>query len=138
MGGKITTVEISDFTLPKEIEEAMTRQMSAERSRRATVTEAEGSKQAAILVADGEKQSDILRAEGRRQAIPLEAEGEALALQAIFRIAKDVDSKTMSLQYLATLKGMAASPAMTFVFPMECSSLLVGMTKANQQSFGKP
>lgn len=116
----------------------MTRQMSAERSRRATVTEAEGSKQAAILVADGEKQSDILRAEGRRQAILLEAEGEALALQAIFRIAKDVDSKTMSLQYLATLKRMAASPATTFVFPMECSSLLTGMTKANQQSFGKP
>ncbi len=137
-GVKITTVEISDITPPKEIEEAMTRQMSAERSRRATVTEAEGSKQAAILVADGEKQSDILRAEGRRQAIRLEAEGEALPLQAIFRIAKDVDSKTMSLQYLATLKGMAASPATTFVFPMECSSLLAGMTKANQQNLGRP
>ncbi|RMH03188.1 MAG: SPFH/Band 7/PHB domain protein [Nitrospirae bacterium] len=134
-GVKITAVEISDITPPKEVLDAMTRQMSAERSRRATVTEAEGSKQAAILVADGEKQSEILRAEGRRQATILEAEGEALALQAIFQVAKTIDPKTMSLQYLTTLRSMASSPSTTFVFPLEFSSLLSGIFQANQQTF---
>lgn len=136
-GVKITTVEISDITPPTEIQEAMTRQMSAERSRRATVTEAEGTKQAAILVADGEKQAEILRAEGQRQASILEAEGQALALQTLYGVAKEVESNTMTLQYLATLKNMATSPATTFVFPMEFHSLLEGITRASRQSFGK-
>ena len=134
-GVKITTVEISDITPPKEIEEAMTRQMSAERSRRATVTEAEGTKEAAILVADGEKQSAILKAEGRRQSSILEAEGEALALQTVHDVAKQIESNTMTLQYLETLKNMATNPATTFVFPMEFQSLLTGILKASQKSF---
>ncbi|NKB81939.1 MAG: SPFH/Band 7/PHB domain protein [Nitrospirales bacterium] len=136
-GVKISTVEISDITPPKEIEEAMTRQMSAERSRRATVTEAEGTKEAAILVADGEKQSAILKAEGRRQSSILEAEGEALALETIHGVAKHVEFNTMTLQYLQTLKNMSTNPATTFVFPMEFQSLLTGIVKANQQSLGK-
>ena len=136
-GVKISTVEISDITPPKEIEEAMTRQMSAERSRRATVTEAEGTKEAAILVADGEKQSAILKAEGRRQSSILEAEGEALALETIHGVAKQVEFNTMTLQYLQTLKNMSTNPATTFVFPMEFQSLLTGIVKANQQSFVK-
>ncbi len=72
-GVKITTVEIREITPPKEVQEAMTRQMSAERSRRATVTEAEGTKQAAVTVAEGEKQSVILKAEGDKQAAILRA-----------------------------------------------------------------
>ncbi|HEV8540453.1 MAG TPA: SPFH domain-containing protein, partial [Nitrospiraceae bacterium] len=99
-GVKITTVEIREITPPKEVLEAMTRQMSAERSRRATVTEAEGTKQAAIAVAEGDKQAAILKAEGDRQAAILRAEGFALALGKIFDVAKTVDAKTMSLQYL--------------------------------------
>ncbi|MGH7207605.1 MAG: SPFH domain-containing protein [Nitrospiraceae bacterium] len=110
-GVKITTVEIREITPPKEVQEAMTRQMSAERSRRATVTEAEGAKQAAIAVAEGEKQAAILKAEGDRQAAILRAEGFALALRKIFEVAKEVDSKTMSLQYLETLKVMGTSPS---------------------------
>jgi regulator of protease activity HflC (stomatin/prohibitin superfamily) len=122
-GVKITTVEIREITPPKEVQEAMTRQMSAERSRRATVTEAEGTKQAAIEVAEGAKQSEILKAEGERQARILRAEGFALALGKIFEVAKTVDANTMGLQYLETLKVMGASPATKFIFPMEFTAL---------------
>src|SRR5713226_1567782 len=102
----------------------MTRQMSAERSRRALVTEADGKKQAAITIAEGDKQSAILKAEGDRQAAILRAEGFSLALDRIFRIAKTVDTNTMSLQYLEALKVLGASPATKFVFPMEFTNLL--------------
>jgi len=78
-GVEVTTVEIREITPPKDILDAMGRQMSAERSRRATVTEAEGTKAAAITVADGEKQAAILKAEGDRQARILNAEGERQA-----------------------------------------------------------
>lgn len=122
-GVKITTVEIREITPPKEVQEAMTRQMSAERSRRATVTEAEGKKQAAIMVAEGDKQSEILKAEGDRQARILRAEGFALSLGKIFEVAKTVDANTMGLQYLETLKVMGASPATKFIFPMEFTAL---------------
>src|SRR3989304_1739880 len=67
-GVKVTTVEIREILPPREVQEAMTRQMSAERSRRAVVTEADGKRQATITVAEGDKQSAILRAEGDRQA----------------------------------------------------------------------
>lgn len=127
-GVKITTVEIREITPPKEVQEAMTRQMSAERSRRATVTEAEGTKQAAIAVAEGEKQAAILKAEGDRQAAILRAEGFALALGKIYDVAKHVDSKTMSLQYLEALKAIGTSPSTKFIFPMEFTSLLASFT----------
>ena len=78
-GVKITTVEIQEIKPPKDILDAMTRQMSAERTRRALVIEAEGTKAAAITVADGEKQSAILKAEGDRQSRILNAEGERQA-----------------------------------------------------------
>ncbi len=74
-GVKVTTVEIREILPPREVQEAMTRQMSAERTRRAVVTEAEGKRQATITVAEGDKQSAILRAEGERQAAILRAEG---------------------------------------------------------------
>jgi regulator of protease activity HflC (stomatin/prohibitin superfamily) len=136
-GVKITTVEIREITPPKEVQEAMTRQMSAERSRRATVTEAEGAKQAAVTVAEGEKQAAILKAEGDRQAASLRAEGFALALRKIFEVAKEVDSKTMSLQYLETLKVMGTSPSTKFIFPMEFSSFLAGLLGESKKAFSK-
>jgi regulator of protease activity HflC (stomatin/prohibitin superfamily) len=136
-GVKITTVEIREITPPKEVQEAMTRQMSAERSRRATVTEAEGRKQAAIAVAEGDKQAAILKAEGDRQAAILRAEGFALALGKIFEVAREVDAKTMSLQYLETLKVMGASPSTKFIVPMEFSSLLAGLLGDNRKAFSK-
>ena len=136
-GVKITTVEIREITPPQEVLEAMTRQMSAERSRRATVTEAEGTKQAAIMVAEGEKQAAILKAEGDRQAAILRAEGFALALGKIFDVAKTVDAKTMSLQYLETLKVMGTGPSTKFVIPMEFSSLLAGLLGDAKAAFKK-
>jgi regulator of protease activity HflC (stomatin/prohibitin superfamily) len=123
-GVKVTTVEIREITPPKDVQEAMTRQMSAERSRRALVTEADGKKQAAVTIAEGEKQAAILKAEGERQAAILRAEGFALALSKIFDVARTVDTNTMSLQYLEALKALGASPATKFVFPMEFTRLL--------------
>src|SRR6266487_708683 len=99
-GVKVTSVEVREINPPPNVQEAMTRQMSAERSRRAVVTEAEGAKQASITVAEGEKQAAILSAEGDRQAAILRAEGFALALSKIFDVARGVDANTMSLQYL--------------------------------------
>jgi regulator of protease activity HflC (stomatin/prohibitin superfamily) len=115
----------------------MTRQMSAERTRRAVVTEAEGSKQAAITVAEGNKQSAILNAEGDRQAAILRAEGFALALSKIFEIAQGIDANTMSLQYLEALKQIGASPSTKFVVPMELSNLLSNVTGLTGRSFGE-
>jgi regulator of protease activity HflC (stomatin/prohibitin superfamily) len=129
-GVKITNVEVREITPPPAVQEAMTRQMSAERTRRAVVTEAEGSKQAAVTVAEGSKQAAILSAEGDRQAAILRAEGFALALGKIFETAKGVDSKTMTLQYLDALKVVGSSPSTKFVLPMELSGLLNGLGSA--------
>ena len=123
-GNKVTAVEIREILPPREIQEAMTRQMSAERTRRAVVTEAEGKKQATVTVAEGDKQSAILRAEGGKQAQILAAEGYSMALETIFNAAKGIDSKTMSLQYLDALKALGAGPATKFIFPMEFTNLL--------------
>lgn len=134
-GVKVTNVEIREIIPPREVQDAMNRQMTAERVRRALVTEslgdkeaavnrAEGTKQAAILQADGEKQSNILRAEGEKQAQALRAEGFAVALENIFNAAGKVDQKTMTLQYFETLKSIGASPSTKYIFPMEFTSML--------------
>ena len=123
-GGKVTTVEIREITPPREVQEAMNRQLSAERTRRAVITESEGTRQAAINVAEGQKQSEILKAEGDRQAAILRAEGFGQALTRIYEAATGVDQKTMSLQYLETLKALGAGPATKFVIPMEFTRLL--------------
>ena len=123
-GGKVTTVEIREITPPRDVQDAMNRQLSAERTRRAVITESEGSRQAAINVAEGQKQSEILKAEGERQAAILRAEGFSLALTRIFQAATGIDQKTMSLQYLEALKALGAGPATKFVIPMEFTKLL--------------
>lgn len=123
-GGKVTTVEIREIIPPRDVQEAMNRMLSAERNRRAVITESEGTRQSTINVAEGDKQSAILRAEGERQAAILRAEGFALALDRVFSVAQTVDGKTMSLQYLDALKSLGSSPATKFVIPMEFTSLL--------------
>jgi len=134
-GVKVTNVEIREIIPPREVQDAMNRQMSAERIRRAVVTESTGTREAAINVAEGEKQSAILKAEGQKQAIILQAEGErqsqllkaegfAQALEAIFNAAKAVDQKTMTLQYFETLKTIGSSPSTKYIFPMEFTSML--------------
>ena len=144
-GIKVTNVEIKEIEPPRDIQEAMTRQMSAERVRRAVVLEAEGTRAAAITVAEGEKQSAILRAEGGRQAEILEAEGDqqaavlradgfSTALERIFSVAKGVDVNTMNLQYLDTLKALGASPSSKFIFPLEFTRLLGSLGKPSAAS----
>ena len=134
-GVKVTNVEIREITPPDEISDAMNRQMSAERNRRAVVTEstgqreaainiADGDKQGAILRAEGEKQSAILRAEGERQAQLLRAEGYSGALDKIHEIAQGVDTKTMTIQYFETLKTIGEGASTKYIFPMEFNSML--------------
>jgi regulator of protease activity HflC (stomatin/prohibitin superfamily) len=146
-GVKVTNVEIREIIPPPQVQDAMTRQMSAERTRRAIVTEADGNKQAAITVAEGNKQSAILNAEGNkqaailnaeggRQAAVLQAEGFSLALNRIFEVARGLDANTMSLQYLEALKVLGSSDSTKFVIPMEFSSLLSGVTGLTGRSFG--
>jgi regulator of protease activity HflC (stomatin/prohibitin superfamily) len=135
-GVKVTNVEIREIVPPAAVQEAMTKQMSAERTRRAVVTEAEGTKSAAITVAEGSKQSAILTAEGERQAAILRAEGFSLALSKIFEIARGVDANTMSLQYLEALKQIGASPSTKFVIPMEFATLLQNVTGLAERAFG--
>jgi regulator of protease activity HflC (stomatin/prohibitin superfamily) len=135
-GVKVTNVEIREIIPPPQVQEAMTRQMSAERTRRAVVTEAEGTKQAAITVAEGSKQAVILSAEGDRQAAILRAEGFSLALSKIFEVARGVDVNTMSLQYLDALKQIGASPSTKFVIPMEFSTFLSSLAGLADKAFG--
>ncbi|MDP1546556.1 MAG: SPFH domain-containing protein [Anaerolineales bacterium] len=134
-GVKVTNVEIREIVPPRDVQDAMNRQMTAERVRRALVTEsmgdqqaainrAEGTKQAAILSAQGERESNILRAEGDRQAQLLRAEGFAQALESIYNTAKSIDQKTMTLQYFETLKSIGMSPSTKYIFPMEFTSML--------------
>src|SRR6187402_3306667 len=122
-GGKVTTVEIREITPPRDVQDAMNRQLSAERTRRAVITESEGSRQAAINVAEGTKQAEILRAEGDRQAAILRAEGFALALGQIYAAASQVDQKTMALQYLEAFKALGASPSTKYIIPLEITQL---------------
>jgi regulator of protease activity HflC (stomatin/prohibitin superfamily) len=122
-GGKVTTVEIREITPPVAVQDAMNRQLSAERTRRAVITESEGNRQSAINVAEGAKQAEILRAEGDRQAAVLRAEGFGLALERIFQSASLVDQKTMALQYLEAFKALGESPSTKYILPLEVTQL---------------
>ena len=139
-GVKVTNVEIREIIPPKDVQDAMNKQMSAERIRRAVVTEstgtreaainvAEGNKQSAILQAEGQKQSAILEAEGQKQAQVLKAEGFSVALEKIFAAAQTVDQKTMTLQYFETLKSLGQGPSTKFIFPMEFTSMIENFMK---------
>ncbi|PZC41875.1 MAG: Regulator of protease activity HflC, stomatin/prohibitin superfamily [Chloroflexi bacterium] len=134
-GIKVTQVEIKEIEPATDIQSAMNRQMAAERLRRAEVTEAEGKRQASITVAEGEKQAGILRAEGQRQSEILVAEGDqqasvlrakgfSTALDTIYSVAQNIDTKTLSLQYFETLKEMGKGDSTKFIFPMEFTKLL--------------
>jgi regulator of protease activity HflC (stomatin/prohibitin superfamily) len=125
-GVKVTTVEVREINPPSGVLDAMTRQMSAERTRRAVVTEAHGQKQSAITLAEGSKQAAILSAEGERQAEILRAEGLATGLERIYAVGKGLDRNTMQLQYLEVLKQVGASPSTKIVVPLD---LLAGLMR---------
>jgi len=122
-GIRVMAVEIREVVPPRAVEEAMTRQMAAERDRRAMVAEAQGKREATIAVATGDKQAEILKAEGDRQAAILRAEGFALALGEIYKVAQGVDSKTLTLQYLDALKALGQGEATKFIIPSEFVNL---------------
>jgi len=139
-GVKVTNVEIREIIPPREVQEAMNRQMTAERVRRAVVTESTGTREAAINVAEGDRQSNILKAEGEkrsriliaegeREAQLLRAEGYAAALEKIYSSAEKIDQKTMTLQYFEMLKGLGASPSTKYIFPLEFTSLIENFRK---------
>jgi regulator of protease activity HflC (stomatin/prohibitin superfamily) len=143
-GIKVTAVEIREIIPPREIQDAMSRQMSAERYRRAAVTEAngereaviikaEGTKQARILNAEGQREAEILEAEGRRQAVILEAEGYAQRLEKVFEIARGIDGRTMSLEYLETLRDLGTKESTKFIFPAEFMNLVGPLRDQMQQ-----
>jgi regulator of protease activity HflC (stomatin/prohibitin superfamily) len=148
-GIRVTAVEIREVVPPRQVEEAMTRQMAAERDRRATVTTAEGAREAAIRTAEGERQATILRAEGERQSIMLLAEGErqaailraqgvALGLDEVYKVARGVDSKTLTLQYLDALKALGQGEATKFIIPTELLNLVKPLTGHAMQAFEGP
>ncbi|HHX43368.1 MAG TPA: SPFH/Band 7/PHB domain protein [Chloroflexi bacterium] len=148
-GVRVTAVEIREVVPPRQIEEAMTRQMAAERTRRATVTEAEGQREATVQVAEGEKRATVLRAEGQREATILQAqadreaarlraEGAAMALAEIYRVAQGVDSKTLTLQYLDALRALGATPATKFVIPTEFLGLARQLVNHAHEAVAQP
>ncbi len=142
-GVKVTRVELREIEPPQAIKEAMAKQMTAERERRAEVTKAEGDKAAAILQAEGEKISRILRAEaerdaevaraeGHKRAVVLDAEAKAEATRLVFEAVHSgrATPEVLALRYLETLQELGKGSNKVFV-PYEASAALgsVGMLK---------
>lgn len=135
-GVKVTRIEIKDITPPRDLVDAMARQMKAEREKRANILEAEGFRQAAILKAEGEKQSTILRAEGQREgafriaeAREREAEAEAKATTMVSHAIAQGDTAALNyfvaLKYTEALKEVAtAKNQKVIMIPLEASSLI--------------
>src|SRR5215213_10130736 len=126
-GIRVNRVELKAVDPPPTIQEAMEKQMRAERDRRASILQAEGVKQSQILTAEGEKQSSILRAEGRRQSQILEAEGQSKAIETVFDAIHrgDADPKLLAYQYLQTLPQIAQGESnKLWIIPSEVSQAL--------------
>jgi regulator of protease activity HflC (stomatin/prohibitin superfamily) len=126
-GIRINRVEIKSVDPPASIQEAMEKQMRAERDRRASILTAEGVKQSAILTAEGEKQSAVLRAEGAKQSAILRSEGEAKAIDTVFQAIHEgaPDEALLSYQYLQMLPELAKGEAnKLFIIPSEFTQAL--------------
>jgi regulator of protease activity HflC (stomatin/prohibitin superfamily) len=133
-GVEVKAVEIREITPQHDIQQAMTRLLTADRTKRALITEsegdrqaainrAEGAKQAAILEAEGARESQILIAEGGRQAAILNAEGYAMGLDRIFQVAERVDANTMGLQYLDMMKRLGEGASTKWIIPMDLAAV---------------
>ena len=140
-GVQVNAVEIRGMEPQRDIQDAMTRLLTADRTKRSQITEsegerqssinvAEGSKQAAILEAEGSRESSILRAEGSRQAQILEAEGFSIGLQRIYETASQVDSNTMGLQYLEMMKHLGEGESTKWIIPMDLASMAGTLTSS--------
>jgi len=132
-GIRVNRVEIKSIDPPGSIQEAMEKQMRAERDRRAAILNAEGVKQSQILTAEGQKQAAVLTAEGEKQAAILRAEGEAQAISTVFSAIHEgrPDPQLLSYQYLQMLPQLARGDAnKVFVIPSEFAEAFGGITKA--------
>jgi regulator of protease activity HflC (stomatin/prohibitin superfamily) len=132
-GIRVNRVEIKSIDPPSSIQEAMEKQMRAERDRRAAILNAEGVKQSQILTAEGQKQAAVLTAEGARQAAILRSEGEAKAIETVFAAIHDgkVDRELLSYQYLQMLPQLAQGDAnKVFVIPSEFAEAFGGISRA--------
>jgi regulator of protease activity HflC (stomatin/prohibitin superfamily) len=151
-GVKVTRIEIKDISPPRDLVDAMARQMKAEREKRANILEAEGFRQAAILKAEGEKQSTILEAEGQREAAFREAEArerlaeaEAKATdmvsQAIAKGDLNAINYFVATKYVEALQNIASAPNEKLVFmPMEASGVIGaigGIAELAKEAMGK-
>jgi len=136
-GVKVNRVELKNIEPPREIQDAMAKQMKAERERRAVVTEAEGTKQSAILEAEGDREAAIARAEGEKRATILEAEGMAEArikiaeaeAEALNRVRAglneaDPTNYLIALKYLESLEKISEGQANKIFLPFEASGIL--------------
>jgi regulator of protease activity HflC (stomatin/prohibitin superfamily) len=126
-GIRVNRVELKAVDPPASIQEAMEKQMRAERARRAAILTAEGVKQSQILTAEGEKQSAILRAEGQKQAEILRAEGQSKAIENVFEAIHNgnADPKLLAYQYLQTLPQIAQGESnKVWIIPSEFTQAL--------------
>ena len=137
-GIRVNRVELKAVDPPVSIQEAMEKQMRAERDRRAAILTAEGVKQSQILTAEGEKQSSILRAEGQRESQILQAEGQSKAIDTVFEAIHqgDADPKLLAYQYLQMLPQIARGESnKLWIIPSEFTQAL---GQLSQNVLGKP
>jgi regulator of protease activity HflC (stomatin/prohibitin superfamily) len=152
-GIKVTRIEIKDISPPRDLVDAMARQMKAEREKRAVILEAEGSRQAEILRAEGQKQSQILAAEGRREAAFRDAEARERSAQAEAKATTMVSDAIaggnvtavnyfVAQRYVDALGQIATSPNQKILFmPLEASSVIGaigGISEIAKEAFGGP
>lgn len=140
-GIKVNRVEVKNIIPPRDIQEAMEKQMRAERERREKILQAEGEKKSAILTAEGEKEAMILRANAKKESMIAEAEGKAQAMERIYEaqargieMIKDANptKEYLSLKSLETYEKMADGKATKIVVPSELQNMASLLTSAKE------